>query len=313
MAAMFLLVVLAGSEVEPERCKAHERWTVVAHGGAGAWAGSDEVRAKSTAALRAALERGGAVLAAGGTSVDAVVEVVAALEDAPELNAGRGGRPNANGFVELDAAIMRGRDRAAGAVAAVRDVKNPIRLAELVLLRSPHVFLVDRGASAFAKKMGLRPVPPAYFLVPGKREKKSKSGTVGAVALDRCGNVAAATSTGGYGEKAPGRVGDVPIIGAGTYADEVVALSATGWGEWFIRQVAAHDVAARMTYGGEPLTVAMRATLRAIERPAGATGGFIGITPAGEWGAEHTSPGLLRGVATHNAPAPKVGIFGQLR
>jgi beta-aspartyl-peptidase (threonine type) len=133
------------------------------------------------------------------------------------------------------------------------------------------------------------------------------------VALDRCGRTAAGTSTGGYDTKAPGRVGDVPVIGAGTYADPEVALSATGWGEWFIRQVGAHDVAARMRYGGEKLRPAMKATLRAIEAPAGATGGFIGLTAAGAWAAEHTSPGMLRGVVTHAAPAPRVGIFEPLR
>lgn len=304
-------------EERPEAaCADRDRWTLVAHGGAGAWSGSPEKLEARRAALRAALAEGAERLARGETAVDAIEAVVVRLEDAPVLNAGRGGVPNQAGFVELDAAIMRGEDRAAGAVAGLRTVKNPIRLARAVMERSRHVLMVDRGAEAWARAQGLEVVDPAYFLVPrdpAKPKKKSKAGTVGAVALDRCGRIAAATSTGGYDEKTPGRVGDVPVIGAGTYAhDASAALSATGWGEWFIRHVAAHEVSSRMRYREESLEAAMRAVLSEIREPAGATGGFIGVTPAGGWAAEYSSQGMLRGVATHAAPIPKVGIFETL-
>ncbi len=255
------------------------------------------------------------MLREGATGIDVVEAVITRLEDAPELNAGRGGIPNREGYVELDAAIMQGSDLDAGAVAGLRVVKNPIRLARAVMQRSPHVLFVDRGAVAFAEKMGLTIVDPAYFLVraPSAKVSKEKSGTVGAVVLDRCGHVTAGTSTGGYDAKIPGRVGDVPVIGAGTYAnDRTAALSATGYGEFFIRYTAAHDVSALMEYKGVSLAEAMRRVLEDKIKPAGATGGLIGVTRDGTWATQHTSAGMLRGHVDQDR-SPRVTIFGRLR
>lgn len=311
---MTVTLLLLALSAQPPPCTARPEWTLVVHGGAGAWEGTNEVHRRRIEAVRKALESGADRLAQGQTAVSVVESVITQLEDAPDLNAGRGGVPNREGFVELDAAIMRGRDLAAGAVAGLRRVKNPIRLARLVMENSPHVLFVDRGAQDFAKSQGVPLVDPSYFLVPrAVQSKDSKAGTVGAVVADRCGNVAAGTSTGGYGTKLPGRVGDVPIIGAGTYAHHATAaISATGWGEWFVRYTAAHDVSARMMYGGAKLRRALKDVLAAIKAPAGATGGMIAVQPSGAWSAAFTSPGMLRGVARHGRTA-RVGIFDALR
>lgn len=305
-----LVTLLSGA---PPPCTARPEWTLVLHGGAGAWEGSARVLERRKAIARAALLDGAKRLARGESAVDVVEAVIVRLEDAPEFNAGRGGIPNREGFVELDAAIMRGRDLDAGAVAGLRRVKNPIRLARRVMENSPHVMFVDRGALAFAKAQAQTLVEPSYFLVPRTRPKtKSKAGTVGAVVADRCGEVAAGTSTGGYDAKMPGRVGDVPVIGAGTYANHATAaISATGWGEWFIRYTAAHDVSARMMYAKTPLDRAIVEVLSTIKRPKGAIGGMIAVTPGGQWSAAYTSKGMMRGVATHEGGA-KVGIFETL-
>lgn len=258
------------------------------------------------------------MLSEGQSALDVTEAVIIQLEDAPEFNAGRGGVPNREGYVELDAAIMRGVDRAAGAVAGLRTIKNPIRLARMVMEDSPHVMFVGRGAEAFALKAGLEQVEPNYFLVKTKSEaakaKQSKAGTVGAVVADRCGQIVAGTSTGGYRAKIPGRVGDVPVIGAGTFADQsTAAISATGWGEWFIRYNAAYDVSALIAYKKLSLSDALKEVLGKIKAPAGATGGLIAVTADGEWASHHSSPGMLRGVISHRNPQPRVGIYDKIK
>lgn len=307
------LVVVSAPGPEPT-CNAQKDWVLVAHGGAGAWQGTQAHLDRRKAVLGSALAAGASRLEEGATAVDVVELVIVRLEDAPELNAGRGGIPNREGFVELDAAIMRGRDLAAGTVAGLRVVKNPIRLARVVMEQTHHVMFVDRGAVELARSKGLDIVKPDYFLVASRKNTKSKSGTVGAVVLDRCGEIASGTSTGGYDSKIPGRVGDVPIIGAGTYANhKTAAISATGWGEWFIRYTAAHDVSALMEYRGLSVKEALKIVLAKLQKPGGATGGFIAVTPDGTWATHHTSKGMLRGVVTHRSPRPRVGIFKQLR
>lgn len=315
-----VLTLVLGTPVPADvsACREQPAWTLVVHGGAGVWEQTPEQLELRKSILRRALTMGATMLSEGAPAVDVVEAVIVVLEDAPQLNAGRGGIANEAGVVELDAAIMRGQDRDAGAVAALKRVKNPIRLARAIMERSRHVMLVDSGAEAFAKKAGLDLVPPAYFKVapePTVRPSKpSKSGTVGAVVRDRCGHVAAGTSTGGYDSKLPGRVGDVPVIGAGTFADDAsAALSATGWGEWFIRYTAAHEVAVRVGYQKLALGSAMESVLAEIKAPAGATGGFIGVRKDGTWAAAFSSRGMLHGVVTHRAPKPRVEIFKAVR
>ena len=317
MSLLFTSISAILFTASPSACTAQSEWVLVAHGGAGAWDNPPKYKQHMASILRKGLEQGGEMLARGRSAVDVVEAVLVYLEDAPDLNAGRGGIPNREGFVELDAAIMRGSDLAAGAVAGLRVVKNPIRLARRVMEKSPHVMFVDRGAVSFARKQGLDIVEPSYFIV-GKRphvlQKKSKAGTVGAVVLDRCGEVVAGTSTGGYDSKIPGRVGDVPVIGAGTYAHkDTAAISATGWGEWFIRYTAAHDVSSLMAYRGVSVGEALRIVLNKIKKPAGAMGGLIAVTAKGEWATHHTSKGMLRGVVSHRNRRPRVGITGRMR
>lgn len=263
--------------------------------------------------MLAALEVGEKVLAEGGTAKDAVVATIVHLEDSGLFNAGRGAIANNAGFVELDASLMTGHDRNAGAVAALRTIKNPILAAEAVLERSDHIMFVDRGAEAFARAQGLKTVNPDYFLATKRTRsrKPAKSGTVGAVARDRCGNLAGGTSTGGYTAKAPGRVGDSPLIGAGTYADnKTCAVSATGWGEYFIRRAAAYDVSALMAYRGTKVRPAAREVIAKIKRD-GATGGLIAIDLDGNMAWPFSSKGMMRGYVTHTGEM-RIGIFGPM-
>jgi isoaspartyl peptidase/L-asparaginase-like protein (Ntn-hydrolase superfamily) len=262
------------------------------------------------AALTAALRAGYAVLAGGGTSLDAVVAAVIVLEDTPLFNAGRGAVFNAAGEHELDAAVMDGATRRAGAVAGARRVKNPVLAAHAVMERTPHVLLAGAGADRFARAAGLQMVPAKYYSTPARAVALARAradaaataadrhGTVGAVALDRAGNLAAATSTGGFTNKMAGRVGDTPIVGAGTYADAACAVSATGSGEHYIRAVLAHDVAARMRYLGEPLGIAARRALAGVAA-LGGDGGLIAIDRAGRVAMPFNSEGMYRGCARH--------------
>jgi beta-aspartyl-peptidase (threonine type) len=309
-------------------------WALAVHGGAGTLRRQD-MTADAEQAYRAllgrALDAGETVLDAGGSALDAVEAAVVVFEDSPLFNCGRGAVFTGDGRHELDAAIMDGQTCAAGAVAGVRRVRNPIRLARAVMERSPHVLLVGEGAEAFARAHGIELVDPGYFstarrwaqLVETKRElgeevpARSEDafvdpglaaaglddrtiGTVGAVALDAGGHLAAATSTGGLTNKRPGRVGDSPIIGAGTYADDrTCAVSATGSGELFIRAVAAHDVAARMRYGGQTLAEAARAVVMdTLPRLGGAgSGGLIAVDAHGGVVTPFNSEGMYRGYA----------------
>jgi isoaspartyl peptidase/L-asparaginase-like protein (Ntn-hydrolase superfamily) len=246
------------------------------------------------------------VLARGGSALDAVEAAVVVLEDEPLLNAGRGAALTSEGAAELDAALMDGRTRAAGAVACVRGIANPVRAARLVLERSPHVLLVGPGAEAFAAAHGLPRVDPASLATPARRADleavlrargagSAAGGTVGAVARDAAGHLAAATSTGGVTGQLPGRVGDSPLVGAGTWADDATcAVSATGLGEAFVRAAFAHEVDARMRLLGEALE---RACCGALERVAalGARGGCAAVDRAGHVALPFTSAAMPRG------------------
>ena len=285
---------------------------IAIHGGAGTLSSamltpeSDRIY---RAGLEAALRAGFAVLDGGGTSLDAVTVAVQALEDDPLFNAGRGAVLSANGLHELDASIMDGRDRSAGAVSGVRHVRSPIVLARLVMERSPHVMLSGEGAEEFALEQGLEPVANSHFtterrqrelelLLQGQKAagKEALMGTVGAVALDAHGNLAAATSTGGMTGKKWGRVGDSPIIGAGTYAaNDCCAVSATGHGEFFIRAAVAHEVASLMRYRGlDVVQAADEVVLRQLVEMGG-SGGVIAVGRDGRIAMPFNSEGMLRG------------------
>ena len=288
-------------------------WSLVIHGGAGdipAAERAPERWALYAADLDAAMEAGTGVLAAGGSALDAVEAAVVVLEDSPLFNAGRGAVFTNAETNELDASIMDGRDRNAGAVAGVTRTKNPVRLARGVMENSRHVFLAGSGADSFSVEQGLEQVDPAYFATPRRRDslRRAKAreaaalgppynslfGTVGAVARDRQGNLAAATSTGGMTNKRWGRVGDVPVIGAGTYADnESCAVSATGHGEYFIRVGVARTLCARMEMRGEDLQTAADMTLAEVGA-LGGDGGVIAVSANGDIGWSHNSPTMYR-------------------
>ena len=268
-----------------------------------------EVEAHVTAELDAALQRGYAVLEDGGSSLDAVAATVLALEDSPLFNAGRGATLNAAGEHELDASVMDGASRKAGAVAGVCRVKNPVLAARAVMDGTAHVLLAGAAADRYAGSAGLALMPPRYFSTPERtralRRARARAltsaadrhGTFGAVALDRFGRLAAATSTGVYTKKMAGRIGDSPIVGAGTYADNATcAVSATGIGEYFIRAVVAYDVAARIRYLGETLGVAARHALARVVA-LGGDGGLIAVDRAGKVAMPFFTEGMYRGVA----------------
>ncbi|MCS6988764.1 MAG: isoaspartyl peptidase/L-asparaginase [Chloroherpetonaceae bacterium] len=286
------------------------RFAIAIHGGAGAILKSQiapEQEARYRQALAQAVEKGYAILERGGSSLDAVQAVVETLEDDSLFNAGKGAVFNSDGKIELDAAIMDGATLRAGAVAALRHVKNPIRLARAVMEKSEHVLLIGDGAERFAKERGIELVDESYFFTEARwqalqkakaREsltEKEKHGTVGAVALDQFGNLAAATSTGGMTNKKFGRIGDSPIIGAGTYADnETCAVSATGHGEYFIRAVVAHDIAALMRYKRLSLQEAAEEVVMRKLVKLGGVGGVIAIDRHGNIAMPFNSDGMYR-------------------
>ena len=293
-----------------------ERFAIAVHGGAGTLprrAMSPTLRRRCERGLERALEAGHAILARGGTSVDAVCAAVVELEDSPLFNAGRGAVYNAEGRHELDAGVMDGATLAAGAVAAVSRIRNPILAARAVMENSQHVLLVGRGAERFAAKHGSALVRESYFHTDArfralKRKLERHHGTVGAVARDGAGNLAAATSTGGTTGKLAGRVGDSPIVGAGVYADNrSCAVSGTGLGEAFIRAVLAHDVAARMSYGGESLGAAAREALVAVAR-LGGDGGLVALDRRGRIVMPFNSAGMYR-AAIDGSGKRRVAIF----
>jgi beta-aspartyl-peptidase (threonine type) len=302
-------------------------WVLVIHGGAGVINRGDltpEKEAAYRAGLSAALEAGSNVLRGGGSSLDAVEATIRVLEDNPLFNAGKGAVFTAEGRNELDAAIMDGSTRAAGAVAGVTRTKNPITLARAVMEHSPHVMLAGDGADAFSKERGLEQVEPSYFrteerwkqLEDWRKEHSSAIdpthlfGTVGAVALDAQGHLAAGTSTGGLTGKQWGRIGDSPIIGAGTYAaDGVCAVSATGTGEFFIRASAARQVCDRIAWKRQDVRAAARATIADIGG-IGGDGGLIAIDRRGHIAFAMNTPGMYRGWITPNA-APATAIYAR--
>jgi L-asparaginase / beta-aspartyl-peptidase len=307
--------------------KAGGRMIAIAiHGGAGTLPRaeiSSEQEKLYLAGLDAALDAGYAVLKRDGTSLDATIAAVRVLEDNPLFNAGRGAVLNRDGIAELDASVMDGKTLSAGAVSGLRHVKSPIELARLVMDKSPHVMLVGDGAEEFAKLQGVEMVPNEYFVTPvrklqlerllrgavsTKENDLAAFGTVGAVALDSSGNLAAATSTGGMTGKRWGRVGDSPIIGAGTYANNAsCAVSATGHGEFFIRTVVAHDICAQVEYLKIPLSKASENVLAKM-KALGGNGGVIAIDPKGEVVLDFNSEGMFRGVATSKGRR-EVAIF----
>jgi len=274
---------------------------IILHGGAGGLK-KGEVPAEKEAAIRAAIEEalqaGYTLLAKGGRSLDAVEAAIVLLEDNPSFNAGKGAVKTSEGRHELDASIMDGGKLKAGAVGGVTIVKNPIRAARAVMDKTWHVMLAGLGADAFAKENGLELVENGYFSVAAAQSKEPKSGyfgTVGAVALDKDGDIAAGTSTGGLSGKKYGRIGDSPIIGAGTYAENsTCGVSCTGQGEYFIRRAAAFDVAARMKYAGRPLEKSAKETLDTVTSDGG-QGGIIGLDQKGNVVAEFNTSSMVRG------------------
>lgn len=308
-----LAVAMPAASAEPKTA-------LVIHGGAGfvpKTSLSEDDRRDAHATLNRALDAGHAILGAGGSALDAVEAAVLVLEDSPRFNAGKGAVFNAKGGHELDAAIMEGHTRRAGAVAGVTTVRNPIRLARAVMEHSPHVMLVGDGAEAFADtRPELARVPNTWFdtdhrrraLENAQREETSRSGarplgddapkyfgTVGAVALDKNGRIAAATSTGGMTNKKWGRVGDAPIIGAGTWADERCGVSGTGWGEYYIRAAAAHDICARVAYRGDSLQAAAEEVINRVIPAMGGDGGAIALDRDGNIAMPFNSGSMFRG------------------
>ncbi len=301
---------------------------IAVHGGAGTIERgqmSEEREASIRAALTAAVEAGQAILAEGGSSLGAVAAAVRILEDAPEFNAGRGAVLTAEGRVELDASVMVGDTLDAGAVASVRGVRHPIDAARHVMEDSPHVMLVGLGAEQFAQAAGLEFKDEDWFITDFRAEQlrsiqesqsrgetqlsESWFSTVGAVAIDSHGNLAAATSTGGMSNKRFGRVGDSPIIGAGTYADNrSCAVSATGHGEYFIRHVVAYDICARMRYSDISLEESADIVINQVLNEAGGDGGVIAIDNQGRVTMPFNTAGMYR-AAIHADGRLEVGIY----
>ncbi|MEO1015639.1 MAG: isoaspartyl peptidase/L-asparaginase [Pseudomonadota bacterium] len=320
--------------------------TILVHGGAGAMEKgkyTPEQESQFKADLAAALEAGYAVLEAGGDSLDAVTTAVVMLEDSPHFNAGRGAVFTRDGKNELDASIMDGETLNAGAIAGVTRVKNPVKLARAVMENSEHVMLIGDGAETFAKEQDLDFVSPKYFrtetrwkayqarLEQEKAAEKAakeaerqgrlaprytpphaeKYGTVGAVALDSNGNLAAATSTGGMMMKRYGRVGDVPIVGAGVYANDAsCAVSSTGWGEYFIRLSVAREICAQVEYQGKSVVAAADDVIHNRLETLGGDGGVIVLGPDGAHAMTFNSKGMFRGVLTAGG-APEVAIYAE--
>ena len=299
------LFLIAQSEVDQAKVNTltssnNNTWVLVIHGGAGGMQKGTMPPEEEKAYMQKldeALHTGSAILQNGGSSLDAVETVVRFMEDCPLFNAGKGAVLNDEGKAELDASIMDGKSLKAGAVAGVTTIKNPISAARKVMENSRHVMLIDGGAEVFAKQQGLEIVDPAYFITEKVRknwekskqmkqnegkDKDKKQGTVGAVALDQNGNLAAATSTGGMMNKMHGRVGDSPIIGAGTYANNnTCAVSCSGHGEYFIRNVVAYDISAMMEYRGMPLEESAKIVIQEKLKSQGADGGLIAVDKEG--------------------------------
>ncbi len=313
------LLFLFNACIEKKNGNISNGWSIALHGGDGNIKPEDlseeEINEYQTE-LKAALDIGIIILENGGTSLDAVEQVVRYLEDCPLFNAGRGAVFTNDGRNELDAAIMEGFELKAGAIAGVGNIKNPVSAARLVMEKSPHVLMVGSGASNFAQLHGAEVVDSSYFYTEKSweslqraLEKDKKMGTVGCVALDIKGNLAAATSTGGMTNKRYGRVGDVPIIGAGTYANNnTCAVSATGHGEFFIRYTVAHDISALMEYRGYSLAQAAdEVVMRKLVR-AGGRGGVVAVDKKGSIHLTFNTSAMFRGYANSKGESG-VAIF----
>jgi beta-aspartyl-peptidase (threonine type) len=304
-------------------------YTIAIHGGAGTILKetmSDEKETAYLAKLNEALDTGEEILKNGGTAMDAVEATIMIMEDSPLFNAGKGAVFTNDGTNELDASFMDGKTQNAGAIGGVKTVKNPIKAARAVMDNSPHVMLSGSGADQFAKEQGLEIVDPSYFHTDRrweslqdakKRENKQtgyltqvsdyKYGTVGCAALDKDGNLAAGTSTGGMTNKRWGRIGDAPIIAAGVYADNATcAVSSTGHGEYFIRYVVAYDIAARMAYLGESLEEASNHVVNKKLVEKGGSGGIISVDKDGNVAMPFNSKGMYRGYAKPNERVVKI-------
>lgn len=302
-------------------------YVIVVHGGAGnmtALKGDTVAAAKYYAALDTALSIGDKVLSEGGEGAEAVMAVIGYFESNPMFNAGIGATVTADGTFELDAALMDGSDLSAGAVAGVKHVKHPIQAAYAVKTKSPHVMLSGDGADQFARSVGLEMVDDnMYFATPKSLKwieeiKKSKNGTVGCVVLDRKGNLTAGTSTGGMFKKQWGRIGDSPVIGAGTYADnQSCAVSCTGHGEYFIRHAVAFNVCARYKYLKESVADAADYIIHKELNPEAGNGGLIAVDKQGNIAMPYNSNGMFRGYLYKekgsDRKVKKVGIFEQMR
>nr|WP_298894936.1 isoaspartyl peptidase/L-asparaginase [uncultured Altererythrobacter sp.] len=349
-----LLALLAAVLSSPALAQDDPKWSIAIHGGAGTIkpdSVSPEKEAEYEAALQEALDAGAAILAEGGSAMEAIQAAIVLMEDNPLFNAGKGAVYTWEGENELDASIMDGRDRSAGAVTGVKTIKNPILLADKVRTDSPHVFLMGEGAEQFAAELGIESVDPSWFETEARRESLErmkarelsaldvdlKFGTVGAVALDQDGNMAAGTSTGGMTGKRWGRIGDAPVIGAGTYADNrSCAVSATGWGEYFIRVGVAQEICTnirfyRLAEGIEcPESVSRDAFFVECWAPPriedheaqgiaddvmtevkelGGDGGIILVTPEGHALYSFNTAGMYRGRANSEG-VNEVAIFG---
>ena len=324
-AFMTVTAANAAPEAAPHEAAPVGRYAVAVHGGAGRYdykQFSEEQKAAYHAGLREALLAAEKVLAANGKAVDAVVAAAIVLEDNPLFNAGKGAVLNSEGEVELDASIMDGKTLEAGAVAGLKTTKNPILAARAVMDESQHVMLQAAGAEAFAKAQGLEQVPNSYFITPDRKRQLerarasqekvnlSKFGTIGVVVLDRHGDLAAGTSTGGLTNKQWGRVGDSPIIGAGTYADNAsCAVSATGHGEYFIRATVARTICALVEFKGLSLEEAANAVVKDKLVKMGGEGGVIAVDRKGNIALVMNTPGMFRG-ALKEGEKPYTGILG---
>jgi len=300
-----LALLPGGSRATHRPAIQRPQFLLVVHGGAGTIrrtamtpAQDSAYRAKLTQAIRAGYD----VLRGGGTSLDAVIATITVLEESPLFNAGRGAVFTNAGTNELDAAIMDGVSLRAGAVAGVKHIKHPIALARLVMERSAHVLLAGEGAEAFAKEQGMALVPQSYFFTQRRWDELKRAkvaakehGTVGAVALDQAGRLAAGTSTGGLTNKRWGRIGDSPILGAGTYASASCAVSGTGVGEYFMRNVVAYDICARVLYKGETLAAAADSVILGKLVAQGGEGGVIALDRDGHFVMTFNSEGMYRG------------------
>jgi beta-aspartyl-peptidase (threonine type) len=314
------------------------KWGLVIHGGVGVLPRDDftpELKAAYLEALHASLKSGFEAMSSGGRAVDGVVEAIKVMEDSPLFNAGRGSNFTADGVVSLDASIMVGETLEAGAVAGVTDVRYPIRLAQHVMEECPHVMLAGKGAEAFARSMGIEPESPDFFFtqrrwddlqaakaraakgearpntvdVGGPAFPRDQSGTVGAVALDRSGSLVAGTSTGGSANKKWGRIGDSPVIAAGTYAGSHCGVSCTGWGEYFIRYAVAHDIQARMAYKGLSLKDATaEVVMGELERRRRGLGGVVAMDREGHVEMCFNTQGMYRGWVDQNGET-RTAIF----